>query len=74
MPRAAKRPVRAKTKAARQTSQLVPRRQRKLTPAEREVLRERMRAARENILASGDVIHTYEDLMREIAERRGGAG
>jgi hypothetical protein len=29
---------------------------------------------RKQILAEGDVLHTYEDLMREIAERRGGAG
>ena len=74
MPRTAKRPARAKVKSARQTSQLVPRRRRKLTPTEREALRERMREAHAKIVASGDTIDTYEDLMREIAERRGGAG
>jgi len=68
------RTARAKTKAGRYMTKLVPRRRRKLTEAEREVLRQRMREAREKILASGDVIRTYEDLMREIAERRGGAG
>jgi len=51
------RTARAKTKAGRYMTKLVPRRR-----------------PREKILASGDVIRTYEDLMREIAERRGGAG
>ena len=56
------------------TSTPTPRRRRKLTEAEREVLRDQMGAARKMNLASGDVIRTYEELMRAIAERRGGAG
>ena len=74
MPRTAKRPAKAKAKSGRYVSKLVPRRRGKLTEAEREATRQRMRELREQMLAGGDVIRTYDELMREIADRRGGVG
>jgi len=52
---------------------LVPKRRRKLTATERQAANARLLTLREKMLAEGNTLDSWEELMQEVAERRGGA-
>jgi hypothetical protein len=70
--KATRKPAKARRSAGK-VPPLVPKRRRKLTVAEREAVNARLLKLREKRLAEGDTLDSWEELMQEVADRRGGA-